>query len=186
MKTNNILLKNRKGFTLLELIVVIAIISILAVIALPSFTSALKKARDSRRVADLRTVQSKVASYAAIIGSSYYPDGLATTTANLFAVNSNNQFTTTGATTTLAAIYKAQGEVVPAAVINGDVGYAVYGCQGSLPAAGSLSPITPSTTGFCTNYAVFAKLEDASSTILTTNPASVIGIATTSIVVFTN
>ena len=76
MKTNNILFKNRKGFTLLELIVVIAIISILAVIALPSFTSALKKARDSRKVADLRTVQSEISAYTALVSSSYYPDGL--------------------------------------------------------------------------------------------------------------
>ena len=48
--------KKVKAFTLLELIVVIAIISILAVIAVPSFTKSLAKARDAKRVADIRII----------------------------------------------------------------------------------------------------------------------------------
>lgn len=48
--------KNKKGFTLIELLVVISIISLLTSIILASITDARKKARDSRRIQDLRQI----------------------------------------------------------------------------------------------------------------------------------
>lgn len=49
--------KNKKGFTLIELLVVIAIIGLLSTLAVVALTSARKKARDSKRVADMKQLQ---------------------------------------------------------------------------------------------------------------------------------
>ena len=50
--------KNKKGFTLVELVVVIAILGILAGIAIPRFMDATASARGSKIVADMRTIES--------------------------------------------------------------------------------------------------------------------------------
>ncbi len=47
----------KKGFTLLELLVVIGIISVLVTMAVSSYSTAQKKARDTRRQSDLKTAQ---------------------------------------------------------------------------------------------------------------------------------
>ncbi|MDP2656709.1 MAG: type II secretion system protein [bacterium] len=55
--------KNNKGFTLIELLVVIAIIGILATIALVSLNGARSKARDAKRISDLRNLASALEIY---------------------------------------------------------------------------------------------------------------------------
>ena len=61
----------KKGFTLIELLVVIAIIGLLASIVLVSLNSARGKARDVKRAADIRQVQTAVEMYYDTNGS--YP-----------------------------------------------------------------------------------------------------------------
>jgi len=54
---------NKKGFTLIELLVVIAIIGLLATIVMVSLNSARGKARDSRRLGDMKSIQLALAMY---------------------------------------------------------------------------------------------------------------------------
>ena len=63
--------KLKSGFTLIELLVVIAIIGILASIVVASLNSARMKARDTRRIADLRQIQIALELYYDANG--YYP-----------------------------------------------------------------------------------------------------------------
>ncbi|WP_419077089.1 prepilin-type N-terminal cleavage/methylation domain-containing protein [Phascolarctobacterium faecium] len=66
-------IKNQKGFTLVELVVVIAIIGILAGIAVPRFLDATASARGAKIVADMRTIQSAEMIYYAKYAK--YPTG---------------------------------------------------------------------------------------------------------------
>lgn len=61
----------RKGFTLIELLVVIFIIGLLASIIIVAVSSARAKGRDSRRVADIKSVQTALEMYNDTNGS--YP-----------------------------------------------------------------------------------------------------------------
>ena len=53
---------NRKGFTLVELVVVIAIIGILSMIIVPSVISYVRKARVAAAIADTRTIKASIES----------------------------------------------------------------------------------------------------------------------------
>ncbi len=56
-------MRNQKGFTLIELMIVIAIIGILAAIAIPNFISYRNKAYCSRAESDATAIQAAIASY---------------------------------------------------------------------------------------------------------------------------
>ena len=62
----------KKGFTLIEILIVVAIIGILASVVVVGLGPAQRKGRDSRRLSDLRSVQNALELYYGKIG--HYPD----------------------------------------------------------------------------------------------------------------
>ena len=73
-------MKTKKGFTLLELLIVIGILSILSttVVLVINPAQLLKKARDSQRISDLSTMKTAIAYY---VTEAVSPDiGFATST----------------------------------------------------------------------------------------------------------
>ncbi len=56
-------MKNNKGFTLIELLVVIAIIGLLSTLAVVALNNAREKARDAKRVADVKRIQTALELY---------------------------------------------------------------------------------------------------------------------------
>lgn len=56
-------MRNKKGFTLIELLVVIAIIGLLSTLAVVALNSARQKSRDSKRVADMKQIQTALELY---------------------------------------------------------------------------------------------------------------------------
>lgn len=69
----------KRGFTLIELLIVIAIIGLLATLAIVSLTTAQRKARDTKRVADMSTLQKSIELYYS--DNAAYPTSIATYTA---------------------------------------------------------------------------------------------------------
>jgi len=62
---------NKKGFTLIELLVVIAIIGLLSTLAVVALGQARVKARDSKRLSDLKQIQTALELYYTDVGT--YP-----------------------------------------------------------------------------------------------------------------
>lgn len=68
---------NKKGFTLIELMIVIAIIGILAAIAVPNFTKVREKAAEKAAVSTLQSLVQAMESYASMDFPGDYPVDLA-------------------------------------------------------------------------------------------------------------
>jgi type II secretion system protein G len=69
----------KQGFTLLELLIVISIIGILVTVATASYTSSQQKARNSRRMSDIKSIQNAAEQFYADNSSSYPSDQAAFT-----------------------------------------------------------------------------------------------------------
>ena len=64
-------MKNKKGFTLIELLVVVAIIGLLATLSIVALNNARARARDAKRVADVKQVQTALELF--YNDNAYYP-----------------------------------------------------------------------------------------------------------------
>ena len=53
-------IRNKKGFTLAELLIVVAIIAVLVAIAIPVFTNQLEKSREATDIANVRSAYAEV------------------------------------------------------------------------------------------------------------------------------
>lgn len=60
---NNLTTKNKKGFTLIEMLIVVAIIGILSAVILVGLGPTQRTGRDARRLADLKQVQTALELY---------------------------------------------------------------------------------------------------------------------------
>jgi len=73
---NNLMKKSKKGFTLMEMLIVVAIIAILVVIAIPTFTNALNEARENADLANCRAWYAETVVAGMLDAENFDPTGL--------------------------------------------------------------------------------------------------------------
>lgn len=61
--------RNRRGFTLIEVLAVLAILATLAALAVPMYFEALDKAKVAKAIADIRTLSSEIGTHQLFNGS---------------------------------------------------------------------------------------------------------------------
>lgn len=85
--------KNKKGFTLIELLVVVAIMGLLSALAVVALNQARARARDARRVADIKQIQTALELY--YLDHNGYPNIKAAgdNTIGAMCLDSSNGFT---------------------------------------------------------------------------------------------
>lgn len=96
-------MRQRSGFTIVELLIVIVIIAILAAITVVAYNGIQGRARDSQRLSDLKTIVKALEMYKATNG--VYPNANPTVNASGWEVSTNG----TTATNFLAPLVSANG-----------------------------------------------------------------------------
>ena len=110
-------LKNSKGFTLMEMLIVVAIIAILVAIAIPTFTNQLEKAREATDMANIRSAYAEVM-VAALTGDAKaaenitYDDTNGTWTKTVDATQKVADWQTAGGAPTIGGVKSVAAHVV--------------------------------------------------------------------------
>lgn len=150
-------MKKRKGFTLIELLVVIAIIGLLSTLAVVALNNARQKARDAKRVSDIKQVQTALELY--LNDKNLYPTGPKTLGATgAKTLSATNGFADTAAGTTYMGLVPAAptpptGNVYTYTQTGAGTGYTVAftleGATGGLSAGANCAKPAGITSGAC-------------------------------------
>lgn len=135
-----------KGFTLLELLITVAIIAMLSAVAISSFTYLQKNSRDTRRMSDLKVIQSALEQYRADQG--FYPTTFA------FVNSLTNQVGRPPPLPSSVVTYLNKIPKDPISASRGGVGYTYL----YLAFPNNLS-CDNSSNSLCTRYCIYANLE---------------------------
>ena len=120
--------KNRRGFTLVEIMIVVAIIALLAAIAVPNFLRARKRSQATKVLEDLRMLDSALDQYAVETNKNgttvatfadlknYIKTGttLYSTGADVFGASYGDAFTVDTVVTVSSATFDLLSDVAPA------------------------------------------------------------------------
>ncbi len=142
-----------RGFTIIELLVVIAIIGILASIVLTSLSGAKAKARDSRRIADIKSIQLALALY--YNDNGMYPK-------NIYALSTSGSAPSNG----LAGGYLAVVPTDPSYTNNCGTAGTDQSCYRYVALTNSANQACNNTSNLPVLYHLGAVLEDSNNSAL--------------------
>ena len=157
-------MKNKKGFTLIELLVVVAIIAVLAAISVVALNNARARARDSKRLADIKQIQTALELY--YLDQNGYPSDPGASPDIEGKCLSSNGFE--NSCSAGATVYMAQVPSAPEPCDCTEGCNATYGDMYSYAVQGS-SPYTTYTLQYCLGKASGGILEG----VRTATPAGI-------------